>query len=112
MPIPGDSSTTYSSGWPSSSTAPTSGPSQALEIPTHRRRASQRLSTTNGDFVNIASDEEWDGWLSDDEDDFFNPESLSHIAVKLRDRVQRNVHVKGGLRYPNSFTGKDIVVRH
>lgn len=34
---------------------------------------------------------------------------LSHIAVGLRDKVPRGVHVKGSVPYPNAFTGKDIV---
>jgi hypothetical protein len=43
-------------------------------------------------------------------DDFFNSSLLSHIAVKLRDKVPREVHVKGGIPYHNAFTGRDVVV--
>jgi len=59
----------------------------------------------------------------EDEDDFFDSESddpdpdrfvnfslLSHLAVRLRDKVPRGVHVKGSIPYPHAFTGKDIVV--
>ncbi|KAI0794364.1 Dbl domain-containing protein [Fomes fomentarius] len=45
----------------------------------------------------------------DGDDRFFNPALLSHIAVRLRDKVPRGVHVKGSIPYPRAFTGKDIV---
>jgi hypothetical protein len=35
---------------------------------------------------------------------------LSHLAVRLRDHVPRGTHIKGGIPYSKSFTGKDIVV--
>ena len=35
---------------------------------------------------------------------------LSHLAVRLRDRVPRGIHVKNNLTYSRAFTGKDIVV--
>lgn len=44
------------------------------------------------------------------DDRFFNPALLSHIAVRLRDKVPRGTHVKGSIPYPRAFTGKDIVV--
>ena len=47
----------------------------------------------------------------DGDDRFFNPALLSHIAVRLRDKVPRGTHVKGSIPYPRAFTGKDIVVR-
>ena len=47
----------------------------------------------------------------DGDDRFFNPALLSHIAVRLRDKVPRGTHVKGSIPYPHAFTGKDIVVR-
>lgn len=51
--------------------------------------------------------------MSDDNivDDFFNASLLSHVAVKLRDKVPRETHVKGSLPFENAFTGKDMVVR-
>ena len=50
--------------------------------------------------------------MSDDNivDDFFNASLLSHVAVKLRDKVPRETHVKGSLPFDNAFTGKDMVV--
>ena len=44
------------------------------------------------------------------DDHFFNPALLSHIAVRLKDKVPRGTHVKGNIPYPRAFTGKDIVV--
>lgn len=46
----------------------------------------------------------------DGDDRFFNPALLSHIAVRLRDKVPRGTHVKGSIPYPRAFTGKDVVV--
>jgi hypothetical protein len=58
----------------------------------------------------------------DGEDDFYDYESdeddsrfvdfslLSHIAMRLRDKVPRETHVKGSIPYPRAFTGKDVVV--
>ncbi|KAF9517876.1 hypothetical protein BS47DRAFT_1429505 [Hydnum rufescens UP504] len=43
------------------------------------------------------------------EEEFLNTSLLSHIAVKLRDKVLRSTHVKGSIPYHNAFTGKDIV---
>ncbi|PFH50303.1 hypothetical protein AMATHDRAFT_145543 [Amanita thiersii Skay4041] len=50
--------------------------------------------------------------ISDDTNDplqFVNWALLSHIAVRLRDKVPRGTHVKGSIPYPRAFTGKDIV---
>lgn len=57
-------------------------------------------------------DDFYDEDPSEDGDDrFFNPALLSHIAVRLRDKVPRGTHVKGSIPYPRAFTGKDVVVR-
>ncbi|KAH8116354.1 Dbl domain-containing protein [Phellopilus nigrolimitatus] len=45
----------------------------------------------------------------EEEDRFVNLALLSHIAVRLRDKVPRGTHVKGGIPYSRAFTGKDIV---
>ncbi|KAL1658879.1 CNH domain-containing protein [Schizophyllum commune] len=48
----------------------------------------------------------------EDEDDinmFVNLSLLSHLAMRLRDKVPRGTHVKGSIPYPRAFTGKDIV---
>lgn len=52
----------------------------------------------------------WEEEEDEDESRFVNVSLLSNIAVQLRDKVPRGVHVKGSIPYPNSFTGKDIVV--
>ncbi|EIN06223.1 Dbl domain-containing protein [Punctularia strigosozonata HHB-11173 SS5] len=57
-------------------------------------------------------DEYDDDFLSEDEDDetrFVNFALLSHLAVRLRDKVPRGTHVKGSIPYPRAFTGRDIV---
>lgn len=55
-----------------------------------------------GDYFD--EEEEEDDWR------FINLALLSHIAVRLRDKVPRATHVKGSIPYPHAFTGKDIVV--
>lgn len=53
----------------------------------------------------------WHGeYENDEETEFVKSELLSHLAVVLRDKVPRGVHVKGSIAYPRAFTGKDIVV--
>lgn len=53
------------------------------------------------------SEEDYD---EEEEDRFVNLALLSHIAVRLRDKVPRGTHVKGGIPYQRAFTGRDIVV--
>lgn len=45
----------------------------------------------------------------ENEMNFFNPSLLSHVSVQLKDRVERNSHVKGGISWQDSFTGRDLV---
>lgn len=55
--------------------------------------------------------DDWDGEYSEPgDDDFANFSLLSHIAMRLRDKIPRGTHVKGSIPYPRAFTGKDIVV--
>lgn len=56
-------------------------------------------------------DEEEDSVEEENEMNFFMPSLESHVAVQLRDRVERNTHIKGGISWPASFTGRDVVVR-
>ncbi|KAG1744352.1 hypothetical protein EDD22DRAFT_1005707 [Suillus occidentalis] len=44
-----------------------------------------------------------------DPDRFVNFSLLSHLAVRLRDKVPRGTHVKSSIPYRRAFTGKDIV---
>lgn len=46
----------------------------------------------------------------DEDDSYFSPAFLSHISVRLQSEVPRDMHLKGSIPYPNTFTGKDIVV--
>ena len=59
-------------------------------------------------------DDEDDEYFTDsddpDPDRFVNFSLLSHLAVRLRDKVPRGTHVKSSIPYPRAFTGKDIVV--
>ncbi|KAL5513096.1 TUS1 [Sanghuangporus vaninii] len=52
------------------------------------------------------SEEDYD---EEEEDRFVNLALLSHVAVRLRDKVPRGTHVKGGIPYQRAFTGRDIV---
>ncbi|KAF8548709.1 Dbl homology domain-containing protein [Imleria badia] len=58
-------------------------------------------------------EDEDDGYFTDsddpDPDRFVNFSLLSHLAVRLRDKVPRGTHVKSSIPYPRAFTGKDIV---
>lgn len=54
-------------------------------------------------------EDEWDE-PEVEEIHFFQPALLSEAAVQLRDRVERRRHLKGGIAWAGSFTGKDIVV--
>jgi hypothetical protein len=47
---------------------------------------------------------------SEGDDRYVDFSLLSHIAMRLRDKVPRETHVKGSIPYPRAFTGKDIVV--
>ncbi|KAG8878034.1 hypothetical protein FRB97_002821 [Tulasnella sp. 331] len=58
------------------------------------------LDAADGDYFD---EEEEDDWR------FINLALLSHIAVRLRDKVPRATHVKGSIPYPRAFTGKDVV---
>ena len=55
-------------------------------------------------------EEEWDE-QEVEEIHFFQPALLSEAAVQLRDRVERGRHLKGGIAWVGSFTGRDLVVR-
>ena len=55
-------------------------------------------------------DSDEDDFDEEEEDRFVNLALLSHIAVRLRDKVPRGTHVKGGIPYSRAFTGRDIVV--
>ncbi|KAF8202439.1 CNH domain-containing protein [Pholiota molesta] len=83
----------------------------------HRRpsdmlRTLADFSPTKEGSLDMQEDPLNDYWEDEDEEDetrFVNFSLLSHIAMQLRDKVPRGVHVKGSIPYPRAFTGKDIV---
>ncbi|WVQ77044.1 hypothetical protein IAR50_006723 [Cryptococcus sp. DSM 104548] len=59
-------------------------------------------------------EDEWEEGEEEEEEDvdegrFFQPAFLSEMALQLRDRVERRRHIKSGIAWVGSFTGKDIV---
>ena len=44
------------------------------------------------------------------ESQFFNPAFMSEMAVQVKDKVVKGRHVKAGITWVGSFTGRDIVV--
>ncbi|KAG8896511.1 hypothetical protein FRB99_008857 [Tulasnella sp. 403] len=72
-----------------------------------------KLEIHDGDQQEYAPPDDIDDYYDeeDEEDDsrFINLALLSHIAVRLRDKVPRATHVKGSIPYPRAFTGKDVV---
>jgi len=61
---------------------------------------------------NIPAQSHKEGYWEEEEEEsrVVNVSLLSHIAMQLRDNVPRGFHTKGSIPYPNSFTGRDIVV--
>ncbi|WVF70262.1 hypothetical protein IAT40_005051 [Kwoniella sp. CBS 6097] len=58
-------------------------------------------------------DDEWDEEAEEEIDvneiRFFQPAFVSEMALQLRDKVDRGRHIKAGIAWVGSFTGKDIV---
>lgn len=78
-----------------------------MPVPLEDNYSQENYPEGDGEY---AEDE---GLYTDSEEDeslFVNLALLSHLAVRLRDRVPRGTHVKGSIPYPRAFTGKDIVV--
>ena len=92
------------------------GPSSFIRPPSDMLRTLAHYG--NGDQLELGEEEESgylddEYWEDEEEDDgtrFVNFALLSHMAVQLRDKVPRGIHVKGSIPYPRAFTGKDIVV--
>jgi hypothetical protein len=70
-----------------------------------------RIATAKGRLELHEDDADDFDYSDEDETMFVNLALLSHLAVKLRDKVPRGTHVKGSIPYTHAFTGKDIVVR-
>ena len=73
------------------------------------------LAESVTDPVDVLGEDDEEEYFTDsddsDPDRFVNFSLLSHLAVRLRDKVPRGTHVKSSIPYPRAFTGKDIVVR-
>ncbi|OCF37676.1 hypothetical protein I316_00803 [Kwoniella heveanensis BCC8398] len=58
-------------------------------------------------------DDDWDEEAEEEIDvneiRFFQPAFVSEMALQLRDKVERGRHIKAGIAWVGSFTGKDIV---
>ena len=60
--------------------------------------------------LELHEEEEADLMFDEDDRRFIYLSLLSNLAVQLYDNVPRGTHVKGSVRYPRAFTGKDVVV--
>ncbi|QRV73994.1 Rho1 guanine nucleotide exchange factor 1 [Ceratobasidium sp. AG-Ba] len=87
-----------------STASPVAGPSFRPD----QQYLEERIATAKGRLELHEDDEEYD-YSDEDEAMFVNLALLSHLAVKLRDKVPRGTHVKGSIPYSMAFTGKDIV---
>ncbi|KAG6332497.1 hypothetical protein ID866_6590 [Astraeus odoratus] len=79
-------------------------------------RARPNVYDAAGNVLDVVDDqveEDEEEYFTDsddpDPDRFVNFSLLSHLAVRLRDKVPRGTHVKSSIPYPRAFTGKDIV---
>ncbi|KAG9313170.1 hypothetical protein JVU11DRAFT_6624 [Chiua virens] len=76
------------------------------------RQSDYAAAGGSGGALVEAEDEDEDYFTESDDPDpdrFVNFSLLSHLAVRLRDKVPRGTHVKSSIPYPRAFTGKDIV---
>lgn len=87
--------------------SPISGPSYRQD----QHYLEERIATAKGRLELHEDDPDDYDYSDEDETLFVNLALLSHLAVKLRDKVPRGTHVKGSIPYNHAFTGKDIVVR-
>ncbi|KAG1747883.1 CNH domain-containing protein [Suillus paluster] len=109
FPVSGPSTLKYSHGHSESG----SGGFQGGSADSLARPRPSLYSGTPGTHVDQEEEEEDDYFDSEsddpDPDRFVNFSLLSHLAVRLRDKVPRGTHVKSSIPYPRAFTGKDIV---
>nr|XP_019049461.1 hypothetical protein I302_03250 [Kwoniella bestiolae CBS 10118]OCF28391.1 hypothetical protein I302_03250 [Kwoniella bestiolae CBS 10118] len=70
----------------------------------------------DGEPSDLYDDEDDEGWDEEEEEEmdvneirFFQPAFISEMALQLRDKVERGRHIKAGIAWVGSFTGKDIV---
>ncbi|GJJ11168.1 hypothetical protein Clacol_005400 [Clathrus columnatus] len=75
----------------------------------HQEELQRTIASIKGAVPMPDEDEDFDEDIDEDPDRFVMLSLLSHLAVRLRDKVPRSTHVKGGIPYHRAFTGKDIV---
>ncbi|KAK6905920.1 hypothetical protein I203_106755 [Kwoniella mangroviensis CBS 8507] len=70
----------------------------------------------DGGPSDLYDEEDEEGWDEEEEEEmdvneirFFQPAFISEMALQLRDKVERGRHIKAGIAWVGSFTGKDIV---
>ncbi|KAG8687195.1 hypothetical protein FRC09_013647, partial [Ceratobasidium sp. 395] len=85
--------------------SPIAGPSYRQD----QQYLEDRIATAKGRLELHEEDPDDYDYSDEDETLFVNLALLSHLAVKLRDKVPRGTHVKGSIPYTYAFTGKDIV---
>ncbi|KAG1874382.1 CNH domain-containing protein [Suillus subluteus] len=110
FPSAGPSALKYSHGHSDSG----SGGFQGGSVDSLARARPSVYSGTPGPPLGDQEEEEDDDYFDSESDDpdpdrFVNFSLLSHLAVRLRDKVPRGTHVKSSIPYPRAFTGKDIV---
>lgn len=107
-------SMTASSHAAETSYASYAGPSRPAEVSRTARHHEemQRTIASIKAPLELQEDEDDDDFedIDEDPDRFVILSLLSHLAVRLRDKVPRGTHVKGSIPYDRAFTGKDIVV--
>lgn len=76
----------------------------------HHEEMQRTIASIKGPLELHEDDDDFED-IDEDPDRFVILALLSHLAVRLRDKVPRGTHVKGSIPYDHAFTGKDIVVR-
>ncbi|WWC58812.1 uncharacterized protein I303_101356 [Kwoniella dejecticola CBS 10117] len=103
-----------SPSWAAQTQQPSNWVSRKLQI--HQSHRSPFEDEETGE-PRLYEDDNWDD--EDEEEDeeeldvneirFFQPAFVSEMALQLRDKVERGRHIKAGIAWVGSFTGKDIV---
>lgn len=76
----------------------------------HQEELQRTIASIKSGVPIPEDDDDFDDDIDEDPDRFVMLSLLSHLAVRLRDKVPRGTHVKSGIPYHRAFTGKDIVV--
>ncbi|WVN89138.1 uncharacterized protein L203_104354 [Cryptococcus depauperatus CBS 7841] len=113
-PISQLDSADLSPSWTSQTQTPSHWVERKLQI--HQSHRNSTSLDTEGGYQHEGpsgyEDEEWEEDEAEgevDEGRFFQPAFLSEMALQLRDKISRAKHIKAGIAWVGSFTGKDIV---